>query len=107
MASKSTTKDIETVEAAEAADLLQVVNDSIMQVIETHGINVQKNRYKAMRAIAWQAFVESIEAGDFEALVQRASANVDALPSGWEIKVPAKAAPKPAPTKRTAKAARA
>lgn len=107
MASKSTTKDIETVEQAEAADLLQIVSDGIMQVIQAHSIDVQKNRYKAMRAIAWQAFVESIEAGDFDALVQRASANVDTLPSGWEIKVPAKPAPKVAPAKRTTKAARA
>lgn len=106
MASKSTPA-VETVEQAEAVDLLQVVSDGIMQVIETHSIDVQKNRYKAMRAIAWQAFVESIETGDFEALVQRASANVDALPSGWEIKVPAKPAPKPTPAKRTATAARA
>jgi len=75
-------------------------------VIEKHGIDVQKNRYKAMRAIAWQAFVESIEAGDFDALVERASTNVDA-PPGWEIKIPAKPASKPAPAKPTAKAARA
>lgn len=107
MASKSTTKDIGAVEEVEASDLLQVINDGILQVIEAHSIDVQKNRYKAMRAIAWQAFVESIMAGDFDALVQRASANVDALPSGWEIKAPAKPAPKAAPAKRTTKAARA
>lgn len=68
----------------------QIVNVGIVNVIETHGIDIQKNRYKAMRAIAWQAFVESIEAGDFDGLVQRAIANVDTLPSGWEIKVPDK-----------------
>lgn len=98
MAAKKSSPAVETVEQAEAADLLRIVNDGIMQVIETHGINVQKNRYKAMRAIAWQAFVESIEAGNFDALVERANANVGTLPSGWEIKVPAKP---------TAKAARA
>lgn len=89
MASENTAKTIETVEEAEAADLLQVVNDGIMRVVEEHNINVQKNRYKAMRAIAWQAFIERIEAGGFDALVERASANVGTLPSGWEIKVPA------------------
>lgn len=47
-----------------------------------------------MRAIAWQAFTESIEAGGFDALVERASANVGSLPSGWEINVPAAPAPK-------------
>ncbi|WP_315070314.1 hypothetical protein [uncultured Microbacterium sp.] len=94
MASKNTVKKIETVEGAAAADHLQVVNDGIMQVVEEHNINVQKNRYKAMRAIAWQAFIESIEAGGFDALVERASANVGSLPSGWEINVPAAPAPK-------------
>lgn len=104
MASKNITKDIETVEDVEAADPLQVVNDGIIQVIEAHDINAQKNRYKAMRAIAWQAFTESIEAGDFDGLVERASANVDALPAGWEIKVPAKAAPaKAIPAKKAAR----
>jgi hypothetical protein len=92
MAAKTTTiKDIETVEQAEAAELLDIVSAGIVQLIEAHGIDIQKSRYKAMRAIAWQAFVESIEAGEFDALVQRASANVGALPSGWEIKVPEKA----------------
>lgn len=96
MASKSTTiKDIETVEQAEAAELLDIVSAGIMQVVEAHGIDVQKNRYKAMRAIAWQSFVESIEAGNFDALVARASANVGALPSGWEIKVQEKVAARP------------
>lgn len=104
---KSTIKDIETVEQAEAAELLDTVSAGIMRVIEAHGINVQKNRYKAMRAIAWQAFIESIEAGDFEALVERASSNVSTLPSGWEIVAPngTPAVVKPAvktPAKRTA-----
>ncbi|MEV8174964.1 hypothetical protein [Microbacterium sp. NPDC079176] len=103
MATKNSTKDIETVEHVEAADLLQVVNDGIMQVIDAHSINVQKNRYKAMRAIAWQAFIESIEAGDFDALVKRASANAGTLPSGWEIKPPTKPAPKATPAKAPAK----
>lgn len=89
MASKKTANDIATIEEVKAADLLQVVNDGIMQVVEAHNINTQKNRYKAMRAIAWQAIIESIEAADFDALVERASANVGTLPSGWEIKVPA------------------
>ena len=40
----------------------QVVNDGILKVIAATGIDVQKNRYKAMRAIAWQAFANAIEA---------------------------------------------
>ena len=72
---------------------LEIVNAGIAQVIEVTGIDVQKNRYKAMRAIAFQAFAEAIERDDFESLVDRALANVDSLPSGWEIERPAKVAP--------------
>lgn len=78
----------------------QIVNEGIARVIEATGIDIQKSRYKAQRAIAWQAFVEAIEAGDFEGLVNRAIANVGALPSGWEIEVPAKPEPVAAPAKK-------
>jgi hypothetical protein len=54
-----------------------------------------------MRAIAWQAFIESIEASDFEALVERASANVDNLPSGWELDAARKPAAKKAASVKT------
>lgn len=101
MATKNSTKaavlEDEVVETEESSEptLKQIVNDGIAAVIEAHGIDVQKNRYKAMRAIAWQAFVESIEAGDFDGLVDRAIANVDELPTGWEIEKPAHEEPKP------------
>ncbi|QZD98629.1 hypothetical protein SEA_JEMERALD_41 [Microbacterium phage Jemerald] len=83
----------------------QIINEGIGRVIEATGIDVQKNRYKAMRAIAFQAFVEAIESDEFDALVDRAIENVDDLPSGWEIertaseaaKAPAKAPAKKAP----------
>ena len=76
----------------------QIVNAGILRVIEATGVSLQKSRYKAQRAIAWQAFMESIEAGDFEALVNRAIAKVGSLPSGWEIE-PGKATPS-APVKK-------
>ncbi|QDF15768.1 hypothetical protein SEA_FINNY_40 [Microbacterium phage Finny] len=112
----------ETVEETEVAEPTnkQIVNDGIVRVIEAHGIDVQKNRYKAMRAIAWQAFVNAIEDGTFDALVDEAIANVDELPTGWEIekpereaevkaapakKAPAKKAPAKAPAKTAAKTA--
>lgn len=100
----------------------QVINEGIARVIEATGIDVQKNRYKAMRAIAFQAFVDAIESDEFDDLVTRAIANVDSLPSGWEIErsvsdaepvkattkapakakaAPAKAAAKPAPKAST------
>lgn len=100
MSTKSSAKNIKP---TAVWGLLQVVNNGIMQVIEAHEINVQKNRYKGMRAIAWQAFTESIEAGDFEELVKRAVANADNLPTGWAVNVPAKPAPKAAVEKRTAR----
>ncbi|AUX83064.1 hypothetical protein PBI_POCKET_39 [Microbacterium phage Pocket] len=75
--------------------LKQIVNEGIVKVIDATGIDIQKNRYKAMRAIAWQAFVEAIEGDDFEGLVDRAIANVDELPTGWEIEKPAGEEPKP------------
>ena len=92
----------------------QLINEGIVKVIDATGIDVQKNRYKAMRAIAFQAFANAIEDGTFDELVDEAIANIDDLPSGWEIErvaseAPAKAAPKaaakPAAKKTTAKAA--
>ncbi|QDF16003.1 hypothetical protein H3N89_gp38 [Microbacterium phage MonChoix] len=85
---------VETEETSEPT-LKQIVNEGIVKVIESTGIDVQKNRYKAMRAIAWQAFVEAIEGDDFDGLVDRAIANVDELPTGWEIEKPAHEEPKP------------
>lgn len=90
----------------------QLINEGIVKVIDATGIDVQKNRYKAMRAIAFQAFANAIEDGTFDDLVDEAIANIDSLPSGWEIErvaaeAPAKAAPKAkAPVKKApAKAA--
>lgn len=92
----------------------QVINEGIARVINATGVDVQKNRYKAMRAIAFEAFAQAIEAGTFDALVDSAIANIDDLPSGWEIersatdvkpvkKAPAKAAAKAAPAKPVAR----
>lgn len=82
----------------------QVINDGIARVIEATGIDVQKNRYKAMRAIAFEAFAQAIEAGTFDDLVDSAIENIDELPSGWEIERSEKA---PAPVKAKAPAAKA
>lgn len=80
-------------EPANQPSMQKIVNEGIARVIEATGIDVQKNRYKAMRAIAWQSFVNAIEAGTFDALVKTAIANVEQLPSGWEIVAPAKPEP--------------
>jgi hypothetical protein len=56
-----------------------------------------------MRAIAYQAFVEAIERDDFESMVDRALANVDSLPAGWEIERPAKVVPVKTAATKTAR----
>lgn len=112
----------ETVEASPK----QVINEGITTFLEGAGLDVQHARYKVMRAIAYQAFVDRIEEGTFDQLVEDAIANADSLPSGWGLersvaaekpapkatakKAPAKAAPKAtarkaAPAKTAAKAA--
>lgn len=106
----------------------QIINAGIDRFNESVTVNGQHFRYKSLRAIAYQAFVEAIENGDFDELVGRAIANADSLPSGFELarapkdeapakapkaaakakavpakKAPAKAAPKAAPAKPAAR----
>ena len=117
MATKSTKPAVEVEETEAEVTVKSVINEGIARVIEATGIDVQKNRYKAMRAIAFEAFAQAIEAGTFDQLVTDAIKNVGDLPAGWEIEVereakapakapakasPAKAANKPAPTKAAA-----
>lgn len=80
-----------------------IVDAGINRMVEALGIDVQKARYKAMRAIAWQAFIEYIDEGIFDDLVERAITNAPDLPSGWELARPvAKKEAKPA-TKKSSK----
>ncbi|WP_460802282.1 hypothetical protein [Microbacterium sp. GXF6406] len=83
MASKNTT--VETVEAAQFDEAEPIVYAAITRMMEAHGITVQHARYKAMRAIAFQAFVNAIEDGSFDALVDEAIDNAGNLPRGWEL----------------------
>lgn len=89
-----TPKPVETVEAAAFDDALPAIEAAIQQVVDTFGVTVQRARLKGIRALAYQALVESIEAGDLEALTQRAIGNVGNLPTGWTVNAP-KRAPKP------------
>lgn len=97
-----------------------IVEAGINRVVDSLGLDVQKAKYKAMRAIAWQAFIEYIDIDDFEDLVNRAIENSADLPTGWEVaksvkkapakktnktegsveKSPAKKSPKKAPAKK-------
>lgn len=96
----------------------QVINGGIDRFIEATGMDGQKARYKAQRAIAFQAFTEAMENEDFDELVERAIEGADDLPAGWSLertaaepaeeapakpKAKAKAAPSKAPAKAKAK----
>lgn len=72
-----------------------LIEAGISRFVEETSINNQKARYKAQRAIAFQAFKELVEAGEFDALVDRALENIAELPSGWTLDA--------APTKKTKK----
>jgi hypothetical protein len=109
MATKSSTKaavleDVAEEETAAEATAKSIINEAIGRVVEATGIDVQKNRYKAMRAIAFQAFSNAIADGTFDDLVDEAIANVDELPAGWEIERAEKAEPVAAKTKAPVKA---
>lgn len=80
-AAKKTTKKAEPKEVTHKT----IIEGGITQFIEKAGMEGQKARYKAQRAIAYQAFLESVEAQDFEDLVERALENIDELPTGWSI----------------------
>lgn len=70
----------------------RIIEAGINRAVEELGIDVQKARYKAQRAIAFQAFLEAIDENEFEALVDRAIENADDLPHGWSVE----AKPRPA-----------
>lgn len=81
-----------------------IVDAGINRMVEALGIDVQKARYKAMRAIAWQAFIEYIDEDIFDDLVERAIVNAPDLPSGWGLARPvAKKDAKPAAKKSSKK----
>lgn len=96
-------KPVATVEQATADEALETIEAAIQQVVDTFGVTVQRARLKGIRALAYQALVESIEAGDLDALTQRAIANVGNLPLGWGI-ARAQRAPKGDVKPRAAKA---
>lgn len=79
----------------------QIINQGIDRFIEETSVEGTHFRYKALRAIAYQAFIESIDADDFDRLVTDAIAGADDLPFGFEIEVKAK---EEAPAKTTKKA---
>ncbi|WP_417554305.1 hypothetical protein [Microbacterium sp.] len=108
MASKRTTTStpVETIEAAAFDEALPAINDALDRFIKSVTVTSTHYRYKAIRAIAFQAFTNAIEDGTFDALVDQAIANAGDLPAGWGVEAAAakKPAAKPAPAKKTAAA---
>lgn len=70
----------------------RLIEAGISRFVEELGLDNQKARYKAQRAIAFQAFLEALDENEFEALVDRAIENVEDLPHGWSVE----AKPRPA-----------
>lgn len=114
MASKTTTSTpVETIEAAAFDEALPTIDDAIDRFIKSVTVTSTHYRYKAIRAIAYQAFTNAIEDGSFDALVDQAINNAGELPAGWGVEAaksaPAKktpAAKAKAPAKRATAAAR-
>lgn len=88
MATKKTarkTKDAAKAQVEETNTMKAEIEAGISKFVEATGLDNQKARYKAQRAIAFQAFSELVESGEFDALIDRALENINELPSGWTI----------------------
>ena len=60
----------------------QTINDALEAISEKAGFG-PREQYKALRGLAFQAFGEFIEAGEFKQLVKDAQLNAKHLPRGW------------------------
>lgn len=103
---KSTAVEAEVEEAVTEPTTKQTINAGIDAVVAATGVDTQKARYKAMRAIAFVAFRDAIENGTFDELVETTIADVDQLPTGWQLERSV-AAPKAAPKAKAAPAKKA
>lgn len=76
---------IEEIKAEEelAIHLKDLINRGIDKAVDELMTEGSHHRYKAMRAIAYQAFLEYLENDDFDRLVDTAIENAPKLPAGW------------------------
>lgn len=74
-----------TEEVEETTNYKSLIDNMIDKVVKETGVEGQKNRQKAMRAIAYQAFCELIDSGQFSAVTIRALENAGNLPHGWKL----------------------
>lgn len=68
---------IEDVEAVKTT-----INDALETISEKFGFG-PREQYKALRGLAFQAFGQLIESGEFKQLVKDAQVNAKHLPRGW------------------------
>lgn len=68
---------IEDVEAVKTT-----INDALETISEKAGFG-PREQYKALRGLAFQAFGQLIESGEFKQLVKDAQLNAKHLPRGW------------------------
>lgn len=60
----------------------QTINEALETISEKAGFG-PREQYKALRGLAFQAFGQLIEAGEFKQLVKDAQLNAKHLPRGW------------------------
>lgn len=60
----------------------QTINDALETISEKAGFG-PREQYKALRGLAFQAFGQLIESGEFKQLVKDAQLNAKHLPRGW------------------------
>ena len=84
-------EEVEDIEVQEPT-VEGIIKDAISRVIEDQGLDGQKARYKAMRAMAYMAMSNIITTeGNLDGLVQETLDSVDDLPYGWTLEKMAKA----------------
>ena len=90
MVRKAQVEEVEDIEVQEPT-VERIINDAIVQVVEDQGLDGQKARYKAMRAMAYVAMSNIITTeGNLDGLVQETLDSVDDLPYGWTLEKMAK-----------------
>lgn len=92
------------VETATEPTVKQTINAGIARIAEELGVEA-KNRYKVQRAIGFIAMRNAIEDGTFDELLDTVVADIDELPSGFELE--RTVAEKPAPKAKAAPAKKA
>lgn len=90
----------------ETASHKVTIEEAIADVVGTFGVSVKRSRLKGLRALAYFAFVNAIENGTLDDLVEQTKAGVDELPTGWTLERAVRAE-KPAPSEKPSRKTKA